>query len=203
MPNLMFFFADFGRQEIRAAVNLPITDKIAIRASGLFAESDGYYKAGGFLMNAPLLIQLHFYLVLSHLLMVRPVTAVIWVARMFFQVVSKFSTKQQTTSQLLLQYEIIRDNSDAVPSVNETPTDIDPATGATRFAWAGPLFNAPVQPGDPLDNAASTDRDDNLLNMSQGHQVDVDGLYLNLEYAMDKGNVFFMAGKREQDSTST
>ncbi len=51
-----------------------------------------------------------------------------------------------------------------------------------------------------MDNAASTDRDDNLLNMSQGHQVDVDGLYLNLEYAMDKGNVFFMAGKREQDS---
>ena len=192
--------ADFGRQEIRAAVNLPITDKIAIRASGLFAESDGYYKAGGLLMDAPA-IDPNTLLFSSF----PPADGSTGDGRDLGgeDVFSgRFKVLYEATDKLtaLLQYEIIRDNSDAVPSVNDTPADIDPATGFTRFAWAGGIFNAPVQSGDPLNNAASTDRDDNLLNMSQGHQVDVDGLYLNLEYAMDKGNVFFMAGKREQDS---
>ncbi|MGC6521194.1 MAG: TonB-dependent receptor [Candidatus Micropelagos thuwalensis] len=192
--------AEYGREEIRVAMNIPVTDKIAVRASGLFAESDGYYQAGGFVMNAPAIDP-----TTNLFTSFPPADGTTGDGRSLGgeDVFSgRFKVLYEATDNLtaLLQYEIIRDDSDAVPSINETPTDIDPATGATRFAWAGPLFNAPVQAGDPLNNAASTDRDDNLLNMSQGHQVDVDGIYLNLEYAMDKGNVFFMAGTREQDS---
>ena len=54
--------------------------------------------------------------------------------------------------------------------------------------------------GDPLKNAAVTDRDDLLLNMSDGHQVDIDGYYLNVDWTIDEYTISSVTGYREQDS---
>jgi iron complex outermembrane receptor protein len=58
-----------------------------------------------------------------------------------------------------------------------------------------------VDSGDPLDQAGVTGRDDLLLNMSKGHRVDVDGIYLNGDYAInDDYTLYFNLGNREQIS---
>ncbi|MDD9841448.1 MAG: TonB-dependent receptor, partial [Alphaproteobacteria bacterium] len=45
-----------------------------------------------------------------------------------------------------------------------------------------------------------TNRDDNLINMSQGQQVDVDGFYMNADWRLNKGTLHYVGGYREQES---
>ncbi|MDD9842213.1 MAG: TonB-dependent receptor plug domain-containing protein, partial [Alphaproteobacteria bacterium] len=45
--------ANYGRREIRAAVNIPASDKLAFRFAGMFVNSDGYYKNSGPVINVP------------------------------------------------------------------------------------------------------------------------------------------------------
>ena len=55
--------------------------------------------------------------------------------------------------------------------------------------------------GDPLDNAAITNRNDVLLQMEDGHQIDVDGFYLNVDWDISPDyTVSAFAGYRETDS---
>jgi len=193
--------ANYGRREIRAAVNIPASDKLAFRFAGMFVNSDGYYKNGGPVINV------------SNNPMTRQLAATPpWDGMTrgsgdlggedVFS--GRFKALYEPTDNLsiVLQYEIIRDESDSVPAVNESPPDIDPASpfGLPYYAWAGPLFGVPNQPGDPLDNAAVTNRDDNLINMSQGQQVDVDGFYINADWRLNKGTVHYVGGYREQES---
>ena len=172
--------AEYGREEVRAAVNIPISDKIAIRASGLFVESDGYYKNGAD--------------TLSSLADLSPaVTHTSGDGRSLGgeDVFSgRFKVLYQPTDDLtaIFQYEIIRDNSDSVPSINASPD---------TFVWAA-VFGLTQLTGDPLNNAGSTSRDDQNLSMSLGHQVDVDGYYLNLEWQLDSGKVTSITGYRDQ-----
>ncbi len=90
----------------------------------------------------------------------------------------------------LLQYEYMRDKSDAVPSFNDTPS-------GAGYVWE--LIGFPSPSGNPLDNMASTQRNDSLLKMDQGQRIDVDGLYLNMEWDLGSHTLFGVAGKRDQD----
>ena len=65
------------------------------------------------------------------------------------------------------------------------------------------LFNAlglSKDRGDPIKNGAVTNRDDLLLHMSDGHQIDIDGYYLNMDYTMGEYTLSSVTGYREQDS---
>lgn len=171
--------ASYGRQEVRAAVNMPITETLAIRASTLMTESDGYYKNGGHRLDSAANLG-------------NPLAGDgrdLGAEDVFS---SRFKVLYEPSDDFtaLFQIETIRDNSDAVPSINESPAS---------FVWPA-FFGLTQLPGDPLDNAASTNRDDQNLNMSGGHQVDVDGYYLNLEWDMGGGTLTSITGYREQES---
>jgi len=185
--------ANYGRREIRAAVNIPASDKLAFRFAGMFVNSDGYYTNGGPVINVsvdPMTGQLASTPPWDG--MTRGDGSDLGGEDVFS---GRFKALYEPTDALsiVLQYEIIRDESDSVPAVNESPA-------GSPYAWAGPLFGVPEQPGDPLDNAAVTNRDDNLLNMSQGQRVYVDGFYINADWRLDKGTVHYVGGYREQES---
>ena len=92
-----------------------------------------------------------------------------------------------------LAYEMVRDEGEAPPSVNGTPGD-------SGYLWNALGFTA--DRGDQVDVAATTLRDDVLLEMDKrGHEIDVDGYYLNVDWALsDSYNLVGFAGYRETDS---
>ncbi|MDX1580990.1 MAG: TonB-dependent receptor, partial [Alphaproteobacteria bacterium] len=182
-----FKYGNFDTIGVRAALNVPIVEgKLAVRANFLYDDSDGYYKNGAEF---------------------GPVTALdptspfdgtsgqgdgsdlggkdVWGGRVkvLFEPTDNFSA--------LLQYEILRDESDDVPSINET----DPTA---PFLWN--FLGLTQDPGDPIDNAASTNRSDLLLNMDEGHRIDVDGVYLNMELILGDYTLTSVSGYRRQDS---
>lgn len=169
--------AEYGREEVRAAINIPITDKLAIRASSLFVESDGYYKNGADRLDS-----------LADLGTPTAGNGENLGGEDVFS--GRFKVLYEATDNLtaLFQYEIIRDDSDSVPSINASPS---------TFVWPT-AFGLNQLSGDPLNNAGSTLRDDENLSMSQGHQVDVDGYYLNLEWQLNSGKVTSITGYRDQ-----
>ncbi|HEY7775806.1 MAG TPA: TonB-dependent receptor, partial [Kineobactrum sp.] len=92
----------------------------------------------------------------------------------------------------LAQYEIIRDNGDSPPVANGTPLDapvVFNALGLTQDVGR-----------DPLDVGAVTNRDDLLMNMSNGHQVDIDGFYLNMDWEVGEYTLSSVTGLRKQES---
>ncbi len=178
--------AEYGRYEGRYAGNYSPTDTLAFRAAGAYIKSDGYYENGA-----------------SY----GPVTP-FDPASPFIGATGKgngddvggddsFSGRFKGLWQpnddftALAQYEIIRDQGDSPPSVNTTPLN------------APMVFNAlglGKDRGDAIKNGAVTDRDDLLLHMSDGHQIDIDGYYLNLDYSMGEYTLSSVTGYREQDS---
>lgn len=192
--------ANYGRREIRAAVNIPASDKLAFRFAGLFVNSDGYYKNGGPVMNAAPLAP---FTQENGMTIMQLATTLPWDGTRgdgrdlggedVFSGRFKALYEPNDNLSVVLQYEVIRDESDSVPAVNESPA-------GSSYAWAGPLFGVPELSGDPLDNAAVTNRDDNLLNMSQGQRVYVDGFYINADWRLNKGTLHYVGGYREQES---
>ena len=177
-------YGSFETAEGQLAVNIPlIEDKLAFRFAGMYLYSDGYYKNGA--SYGPLADFLP------------PDVAGTSVAgdgsrlggddvfsgraKLLWQASDEFSAH--------LQYEMIRDSGESLPSVNESTAN------AVFTAWG---YVAPT--GDPLDYAGITNRDDLLMNMSEGHRVNIDGVYLNLD--LDKGNYSFhsVTGYRYQES---
>ena len=176
---------EHGRYEGRLAVNWGIGETLALRASGIYMESDGYYENGA---------------------EYGPVTAFaphpangtsgkgdgddvggddVFSGRF------KALWQPNESFSALAQYEIIRDNGDSPPSVNTTPKDgpfVYNALGLTQ------------DNGDAIDNAAVTNESRFLLGVDDGHQIDVDGYYLNLDYSFGDLTLSSVTGYREQDS---
>lgn len=178
---------NFGRKELRAAANLAVTDTFALRAAGLYMESDGFYEN-----NAEY----------------GPVTAFDPTHPALGTTGRGDGSKQggddvisgrikalwEPTPNLtaLLQYEIIRDNGDSPPVVNGTPADAPVVFNLLGLTNEGG--------GEPYERAGITNRDDLLMNMSDGHQVDVDGYYLNLDWRIGDYTISSVTGLREQQS---
>jgi len=176
---------EYGRYEGRFAGNYG-TDTLAFRAAGAYIKSDGFYENGA--SYGP----------------VAPFDP----ASPYIGATGKgdgddvggddsFSGRFKALWQpnddftALAQYEIIRDDGDSPPSVNTTKPD------------APMLFNTlgfTQDKGDAIKNAAVTNRDDLLLHMSDGHQVDIDGYYLNLDWNVGEYTLSSVTGYREQDS---
>jgi iron complex outermembrane receptor protein len=96
----------------------------------------------------------------------------------------------------LFQYERIREDSDAVPAINETPV------GDPRFIFNLLGFTQDVG-GEVLNNAGITDpsaRGAFDIGLDDGHQVDVDGYYLNINWDLGPVSVKSITGYREQSS---
>ena len=178
--------AEYGRYEGRYALNHG-TDTFAFRGAGAYIKSDGYYENGAsFGPVTPF----------------DPLSPFIGAtgtgngddAGGDDSFSSRFKALWQPNEDFsaLAQYELIRDNGDSPPSVNTTPI------GAPEFVFNN--LGLTQDRGDAIKNAAVTDRDDLLLHMSDGHQVDIDGYYLNLDYTLGEYTLSSVTGYREQDS---
>ena len=64
---------------------------------------------------------------------------------------------------------------------NDTPPD-------GPYLWNALGFTRPH--GDPLDHMGATNRNDSLLEMGKGQVIDVDGIYLNMEWDVGPGTLF-------------
>ncbi len=190
-------FAKFGEQTVQAALDLPLVeDKFALRMVGSYIKTDGYYKLGAdygpinsFNTNPAF----------------GPVGAPFTIPGITGTsgggtgetaggqdvIAGRLKAQWNVTENFtaLAQLELVRDRSDAVPSYNDTPP-------GAPYLWNALGFTRPA--GDPLDNMASTNRNDSLLNMGNGQVIDVNGAYLNLEWDLGNYKLFSVSGYRSQ-----
>ncbi len=180
--DLAVSYGSFDTREVRAAGNLPIGDTLALRVSGAYQKSDGYWKNGK--VSRALAGTPFEFTVAGDGRDIGGEDSVSGRAKLLWQPTDAFNA--------LLQYEIIRDDQESPPIVNETPADPGLAFHALGFTG--------VTSGDPLDQAATSDRGDGV-DLPNGHQIDVDGIFLNLEWSLnDDYTLYSVTGRREQNS---
>ncbi|MFZ8963615.1 MAG: TonB-dependent receptor [Steroidobacteraceae bacterium] len=183
-------YGSFNTQRVQAAVDLPvIEDVFSVRVAASYNKSDGYYKLGA--DYGPLVT-----------FTADPIPGITDTSGEGFgagqsiggddvvngRIKAQWNPSDDVT--VLLQYEYMRDKSDAVPSYNDTPPD-------GPYLWN---FLGVTRPsGDPLDNMASSQRSGFLIDMQKGQRIDVDGIYANLEWDLGSHTLFAVAGKRDQD----
>jgi iron complex outermembrane receptor protein len=194
-------YGSFKSASVNGSVNIPIIDgKLALRLVGGYEYSDGFMRNGAcygpvgtFLTTPPAL----------------PASTAKFVGRSgcgdgrrlggtdVFNMRAKLLWEPTDNFSALLQYEILRDQSETPAPVNETPVN-----GGGRFF----LFDAlnvgsrGNKSSDPIDNAGVTNRSSGLMFMDKGHRVDVDGIYLNMNYDLDFGTITSVGGYRSQKS---
>ncbi len=185
---------DFGTTKFMSALNFSAGETLAFRFAGMWLESDGYYRntaAYGPIGEG-----------------VIPFNTVEYAGQAgagdgrrlggddVFTGRAKLLWSPTDDLNLLFQYEIVRDEGDSPPIVQES---IVPG-------YVVPLWNYPtaIGLGDPLENAGTTDRCDSEpagVCLTQGHLIDIDGFYLNGDWAFsDNYTLYFNAGNREQES---
>jgi len=187
-------YGSFETIRAQAGIDIPIVEDVfALRFAGAYAKSDGYYELGA--TYGP--INTFSAFTDGHPFNIPGVTGQIGSGTGEDSggedvVNGRIKAQWQPTDSLsfLLQYEIMRDRSDAVPSFNDTPPD-------APYVWNFLGFTRPS--GDPLDHMASTERHDSLLTMDDGQELDVDGVYLNMEWDLGSHTLFANAGRRDQD----
>lgn len=180
--------AEHGRVEGEAVFNFALGENFAIRGASLYMESDGYYEngasygpVGDFGVGYPL------------------VGATgqgdgddVGGDDVFS---GRYKLRWTPTDAIDVNfaYEIVRDESDTPPAVNTTPSDPNYVFNNLGFTQ---------DKGNPLDNAGVTNRNDVLLEMgNKGHEIDVDGYFLNVDWALnDEYTLTAFAGYRETDS---
>ncbi|GIX29750.1 MAG: hypothetical protein KatS3mg124_0222 [Porticoccaceae bacterium] len=180
--------AEFGRYEAQGILNVSLGENAAFRAAMLQEKSDGYFKNGAA------------YGPVGDLGVGYPLVGAtgkgdggdVGGADAF---TARYKLRWQPTDSLdvNLAYEVVRDNGDSVPSYNSTPPD-------SPFLWN--LLGFTRDPGDPVKHVGVTNRNDALLKMGEkGHNIDVDGYYLNVDWELADGyTLTTFAGRRETDS---
>jgi iron complex outermembrane receptor protein len=181
----------FSTKKLQAAVNVPIGDKLALRVVGGYDGDEGYYHNGacygpvtGFVPNK--------FQGRSGCLDGRRIGGrEVWNGR------AKLLFEPSDSVRALLQYEWLRDSSDSVPSVNVNGE----YKGSSPFLTdlLGTVRTNPAS-SDPLDNAAITNRNSGLVNIAKGQRINVDGVYLNLDFDFEIGTLTSVSGYRFQKS---
>src|SRR3546814_729628 len=92
----------------------------------------------------------------------------------------------------LLQYEIIRDNSEPAVAIEDTPA-------GNNFLFNVLGVGGALNTGDPLDRHGLTFRETEYMETSKA-RVDVDGVFLNVNVDIGPGTITNVAGYRFQRS---
>lgn len=176
-------YSSFHTKDVKASINVPLTDNLYFRTAGSFQESDGYY----------------------HLTKNNPVDGVEGLpadgrglgGTRYFSDRSKLLWQPDSSASLMLTYELLRDRGDSPPSTNESP--------------AGSLFNAVGFPGiqtthqSPYDTGLTLCHGNATTNCPgtlRGHRIDVDGVYLRGEKTWDGiGTLTSVGGWRRVQSS--
>ncbi len=189
-------YGSFNERRIMGAVDIPVVEDVfALRLVGGYVESDGYYRLGAPYgpINTLGLFDGSFepFVIEGFTGESGRGTGERAGGEDVFNGRIKAQWNPNDDMSVLLQYEFLRDRSDAVPAFNDTPPD-------GPYLWNALGFTRPD--GDPIKNMGSTQRNDALLGMGRGQRIDVDGIYLNFDWAFSPDYTFIAsAGRREQD----
>ena len=189
-------YGSFGTTNANAALNLSVGETLSFRFAGMYLNSDGYYKNNAVYgpIGTPLPINS------SYTGQSGAGDGSDIGGDDVFSGRAKMLWAPTDNFNLLFQYEMVRDNGDTPPIVQESiPTQqlVPPYTPG----YYVPAWGYPVGTGDPLKRAGVTNRVDDILNLNGGHQVDIDGFYLNSDWSFtDNYTLYFNAGTRKQES---
>lgn len=182
-------YGKFDDTKANVAFNVPLSDTLAFRFAGLYQKSDGYYENGkvDFPIDA-------FGAGLGDAGLTDG-SAVAGDGRDLggkdvFSGRAKLLFEPSDRLSILGQVELIKDRSDPVPVINDTPA----AAGqlATLLGFPG------VTGGDPLDQAGI--HRSQIVGLDDEQEVDVLGTYLNVEYELENHKLYGLVGYREQES---
>ena len=182
-------YGSFSTSNTRFALNLPVSDTVGLRLAAIYQNSDGYYENGK--IDTP---------VDAFGIAVQDAAAVAGTtvagdgrelggkdvlsarAKLLFEPADNFS--------LLTQLEFIRDRSDPTPVINTT----DPASEqlAGVFGFPG------VSSGDPIEQAGL--HQSSIVGLDGDQEVDVFGVYVNMEWGLENHTVYGVIGNRTQES---
>jgi iron complex outermembrane receptor protein len=190
--------AKFGERQVQAAFDVPLVeDKFALRFVASSIKSDGYYRLGATFGPIVSFNTNPAFGAVGSPFTIPGITGQAGRGTgertggqdsLAGRIKAQWNVTDNFTA--LLQYEVLRDRSDAVPSFNDTPA-------SPLYLWNALGFTSPM--GDPLDNVASTQRNDSLLRMGSGQRIDVDGAYLNLDWELsDAYKLYSVTGYRKQ-----
>ncbi len=186
--DLQLQYGSFDTKKVNVALNFAAGETVAFRFAGMYLNSDGYYKN-----NAE-------YGPLGTPVVVDPT----WTGISgkgdgrdlggddVFSGRAKMLWSPNEDTNILFQYEYVRDQGDSPPIVQDS-----------QPGYLFPLWGYHVRPEgtDPVDWAGNTLRDDLFLRTTDGHRVDIDGYYINSDFALgDDYTLYFNWGLREQES---
>ncbi|AUW58904.1 TonB-dependent receptor [Sphingobium sp. SCG-1] len=182
-------YSSFDTKDVKASINVPLTDTLFFRAAGSFQESDGYYRLTK--NNAVDGVQ------------GLPGTGKRRSGSRYFSGRAKLLWEPTPDTNLMLTYEMLRDRGDSPPSVNETPPGFlfdvvgfpgIQTTGASPFKTGTTLCAGDAN---NQGNATTPTCPGTLL----GHRINVDGLYLRGEHKIDGvGAITVVGGYRRVKS---
>ncbi len=178
---------DFGTRRANIAFNFG-SDTVAFRFAGMYLKSDGYYKNGA--PYGPIGETVLPFNTVKHLGASGVGDGRDLGGDDVFSARAKLLFSPNEDVNILFQYEFVRDDGDSPPIVQESLP-----------GYVVPLWGFPAASGDPVDNAGSTLRCANGVCITAGHQIDIDGIYVNGDWAFnDDYTLYFNAGRREQES---
>lgn len=111
-----------------------------------------------------------------------------------FAAKTKVLWQPQDNFEAYFIWEVVRDGSDSPAAVNETPA----GEGFLLESLGFPGIQAAGH-GDPYSTGLT--QQGAGINIRDGHQVDVDGYYLNLSYSLENFTIKSNTGYREQQET--
>ena len=185
-------YGDFNTRTAKAAVNIPLGKIAALRVVGGFEKSDGYYKnqaCYGPVGNFTSPFQPSKYDGVQGCLNDGRIGG-----KDVLNARVKLLVAPSENLRALFQYEILRDRSDTVPSVNENNL----YTGTVPFLTDLLGLTNPNPSNDPLNNSGITLRNDAFQRNIQ--RINVDGLYANIDYSFKFGKLTSVTGWRKQTS---
>ena len=172
-------YSSFNTKDVKAAVNIPFTDNLYLRAAGSFQESDGFYRLTK--NNDVDGIQ------------GVPGRGQRWPGTRYFSGRAKLLWEPSPDTDIMLTYEMLRDRGDSPPSVNETPPGF--LFDVVGFPGIQTTGASPFDTGTTL--CAGSASAPTCVGTLDGHRVDVDGIYLRGEHNIDGvGGITLVGGWR-------
>lgn len=184
---------NFG--SFKGAINIPINDTMAMRLSAIYDQDDGYYKDGKTTSTFPDNVPLWGLYGIPAGTPVDPSvntnvrgTGKDLGGKDVMAAKAKFLWEPADNFSALFTYEYLRDRSDSPPGVNEnSETDL-----LTLLGFPG---NAQAGNSDPYNTLISHNP---VISMDDGHKVDIDGYYLNMNWDVGHGTIKSITGYREE-----
>ncbi len=186
--------------KVQVGIDVPLIEgKLAFRFAGSVTDEEGYYtndKDTAQFPNSPLYQALGVTpdLLPPELSLVTSGAGESLGGKDVLAAKSKLLWQPNDRYEAFFVWEVVRDDSDSPPGVNETP------------AGEGFLFELLGFPGieaagqkNPFSTGMT--QQGNGINIRDGHRVDVDGYYLNQSIGFDNFTIKSITGYREQEET--